>query len=410
MYSNEPFFLSETQEESPPPTLANSPGVRDDNDNLGGFDLLASTERQATFLWQISGERFRDDEFLAEGVENYIKFLKLKPKAWKSRILLVPTYQIDLMWHTHILSSIGDYNKDCTAIMGRTLHHDDSFTDRSDGGVLDVAYKATIRLWKEEYDCNFVVCGGMYRGEPPEAFFSRDWKSSQDLCAGGNLHLVGLVGASSTQPLTTWTMPRESTSDGRPSFIPEDTTRKSQLSSRARKKDYVLGMTKTFGTGYYHMETKEAHEILLTRVERRIQELESRLAMKACCCPRSPALIQAEEAQLTAMKKVRDVLESRVKASSQGATVPGSTRDSTFYDDDGGWLYPPALFACAGGACGGGVVCGPSSCGGSACAGMFRHVTNKCTDFYLMTFILFSMWRMWRMWRMWGLWIIWKLM
>ncbi len=175
MYSNEPFFLSESQEESPPPTLANSPGDRDNNVNLlSGFDLLASTERQATFLWQISGERFRDDEFLAEGVENYIKFLKLKPKAGKSRTVLVPTYQIDLMWHTHILSSIGDYNKDCTAIMGRPLHHDDSLTDRSDGGVLDVAYKATARLWKEEYDSDYVGRGGMYRGEPPDIFFTID--------------------------------------------------------------------------------------------------------------------------------------------------------------------------------------------------------------------------------------------
>ena len=48
---------------------------------LAGFDLLASTERQATFLWQVSGERFDDIEFLNEGVENYYKFLSLKPKA-----------------------------------------------------------------------------------------------------------------------------------------------------------------------------------------------------------------------------------------------------------------------------------------------------------------------------------------
>jgi Glycine-rich domain-containing protein-like len=49
-----------------------------------------------------SGERFDDIEFLNAGVENYYKFLTLKPKA--KEVVLVPTYQIDLMWHTHILS------------------------------------------------------------------------------------------------------------------------------------------------------------------------------------------------------------------------------------------------------------------------------------------------------------------
>lgn len=46
---------------------ANPPFAVQADDNLSGFDLLASSERQSTFLWQVSGERFsqaRRDERL----------------------------------------------------------------------------------------------------------------------------------------------------------------------------------------------------------------------------------------------------------------------------------------------------------------------------------------------------------
>ena len=77
---------------------------------IGKFDVIESAERQSSFLWQVSGEKFLRDilpphaqeklQFLEDGVMAYWRFLelmRLKPKAF-----LVPTYQIDLMWHTHI--------------------------------------------------------------------------------------------------------------------------------------------------------------------------------------------------------------------------------------------------------------------------------------------------------------------
>ena len=79
--------------------------------------------------------------------------------------LIVPTYQIDLMWHTHILSSIQLYHEDCIRMNGCILNHDDSLTDRSDGGVLDRNFKATCRMWKEVYGIEYKVHGGMYRGK-----------------------------------------------------------------------------------------------------------------------------------------------------------------------------------------------------------------------------------------------------
>ena len=58
---------------------------------VGGFDLLGSTHRQATFLWQVSSPSFDDIDFLQQGVENYCRFLLLKPMAQRRHTILVPT-------------------------------------------------------------------------------------------------------------------------------------------------------------------------------------------------------------------------------------------------------------------------------------------------------------------------------
>ena len=183
MYPNEPFYLADLTEDSTSKAATKllDDGRAENAGLLSGFDLLASAERQATFLWRVSGEGFYDNRFLAEGVENYVRFLELMPKALEEKIVLVPTYQIDLIWQTHILSSISEYNRDCIAIMGSTLHHDDSLTDRGDGGVLDVSFNATVGLWKKAYGTEYAVHGGMYRSEPPASFFSKDWEPPQPL-------------------------------------------------------------------------------------------------------------------------------------------------------------------------------------------------------------------------------------
>jgi len=81
LYPKEPFFLSSERKNHDESVVV--PKL------LAGFDVLASTKRQATFLWQVSGERFEDVHFLHEAVENYYKFLTLKRKDRKA--LLVRT-------------------------------------------------------------------------------------------------------------------------------------------------------------------------------------------------------------------------------------------------------------------------------------------------------------------------------
>jgi Glycine-rich domain-containing protein-like len=112
-YPNESFFLSKFDKEPDSVALVSLPML--------DFDLMGSAQRQATFLWQISGPRYSGPAFLNVGVENNAKFLQLKPAAVQHGFMLVPTYQIDLIWHTHILFSIGGYNDDCLRLMSMTV-------------------------------------------------------------------------------------------------------------------------------------------------------------------------------------------------------------------------------------------------------------------------------------------------
>ena len=82
------FFLNSNQVD----TDVHCHDVSGDNRVMvGGFDLLGSTDRQATFLWQVSSPSFDDIDFLEQGVKNYCHFLLLKPMAQRLGTILVPT-------------------------------------------------------------------------------------------------------------------------------------------------------------------------------------------------------------------------------------------------------------------------------------------------------------------------------
>jgi Glycine-rich domain-containing protein-like len=322
-----------------------------------GFDLLESTSRQSTFLWQVSGERFADDDFLEEGAQNYAKFLQLKPRAMERRMTLVPTYQIDLMWHTHMLTSMEKYNEDCIRIMNSTMHHDDSLTDRSEGGILEVAYISTKSLWLSEYGEEYEVCGGMYRGEPPDEYFSAEW-NPKDIWLPSVSHDKGILngGATSTSPgVTQWTPTSGLASDLLPAFIPTSEQTKYGVRKLSGRKNYVLGRTQST-TGYYHLETREAHTILLARVEAQIKTLQTDICCSKYCCGH-PSLVSQYQKKLNAMIEARAVLTERLQAPAPtGATKTTQVRKSAVFTSNGVWLYPPVLFSCAGGACGGAVA------------------------------------------------------
>jgi hypothetical protein len=381
LYPDESFFLSDVD------TITSDKDMLSTNHDticlVGSFDLIASTQRQATFLWQVSGERFEDEDFLEEGVANYTKFLKIRCKAKKEKIILVPTYQIDLFWHTHILTSIQQYDDDCLEHVGELLHHDDSLTDRSEGGVLNTSFKATCNLWKQEYGIDYAVCGGMYRGEPPPEYYSTKWKPSngvEDWLVSINLHLIGKTGASSTAPPKAWATIDGLASDGSQAFIPVNETSPIKLRRQDYKSNYILGKSSN-GVGYFHMETRDAQEILYARVSRKIQKLEWDIAFRHTCCCGSFRSTAAMERELSEMKKVQKILLERLHALQPWEPLETKRLEqSNYVTSDGTWLYPPYLYTVAGGACGGVVLCSAGVGGGSACGGEYpRDIEISCS-------------------------------
>jgi hypothetical protein len=156
-YENEPFDVlvtpssQQVSSQSQPPQLIT-------------YDLLAATQRQAKFYYNVSLPHYRDERFLESSVRRYRKFLYLKRRHKDAYI--VPCYDIDLVWHTHQVHPLT-YRKDTVEILGRMLNHDDTTDDRTPGSYLQQSFAKTKQLWISEYKEAYSVSGAMYRGISP---------------------------------------------------------------------------------------------------------------------------------------------------------------------------------------------------------------------------------------------------
>jgi hypothetical protein len=88
-YPDHPFFHDPSQSQDGHELLTS----QECRELLDGFDLLAATRSQSCFLWQVSMPQYSEDDFLAQGVQRYFKFLKLASFT-SDRVVLVPTYQV----------------------------------------------------------------------------------------------------------------------------------------------------------------------------------------------------------------------------------------------------------------------------------------------------------------------------
>jgi hypothetical protein len=127
-----------------------------------GYNLVAAALRQGAFYYQVSQLHVRQESFLHAAEMRYKGFLHLAAKS-KGKLFLVPTYDIDLMWHAHQLDAIA-YRIDTLQILGKVLDHDDAGTERS---KLSNCFLETKQLWEETYSLPFEKAGAMWRGEAP---------------------------------------------------------------------------------------------------------------------------------------------------------------------------------------------------------------------------------------------------
>ena len=129
------------------------------------YDIVAASQRQQVFFYQVSLPHFQDPTFLKAAISRYAQYLQLQrghPKQF-----LVPCYDMDIVWHTHQLNHTK-YCADTQRILGRILNHDDSVTEREPGSKLSNASDVTMKLWREHFGEEFRRPGCMYRGPPPQ--------------------------------------------------------------------------------------------------------------------------------------------------------------------------------------------------------------------------------------------------
>lgn len=128
------------------------------------YDIKSAMFRQKDFYYQVALPHFRDKKILTTALDRYRRFLYLRQQF--PSVFLVPSYDIDLMWHTHQLHP-KHYQRDTQLLLGRPFNHDDSVNDRSPGSKLSTAAPETRNLWRDTFGEEFTMHGSMYRGPSP---------------------------------------------------------------------------------------------------------------------------------------------------------------------------------------------------------------------------------------------------
>ncbi|CAL9205448.1 unnamed protein product [Musa hybrid cultivar] len=174
LYPEEPFELdcSSTSSEE---ILDKYPGAA----SSISYDLVSAVKRQSSFCYQVSRPSMHDNRFLEAAVNRYKGFLHLikKNQDRSKKLFCVPTYDIDLIWHSHQLHP-ASYCNDMIKLLGKVLEHDDTDVDRSKGKKLDVGFSETTNQWEDTYGLRYWRAGTMYRGKFPSQVISHSYFSS----------------------------------------------------------------------------------------------------------------------------------------------------------------------------------------------------------------------------------------
>ncbi|GAB2260189.1 hypothetical protein Droror1_Dr00011044 [Drosera rotundifolia] len=164
-YPDEPYELDLTRVASK--DISHTPS---ENEKFTEYDLVSAVKRQSTFFYQVSRPHVSDERFLQEAVARFKGFLYMikRNKERSIRRFCVPTYDIDLMWHSHQLHPVS-YCKDMKAALGTVLEHDDVDSDRTKGKKLDTGFSATTKQFEDTFGFRYWKAGAMYRGAAPIA-------------------------------------------------------------------------------------------------------------------------------------------------------------------------------------------------------------------------------------------------
>lgn len=144
------IFSNFNQKYKPKTTLSSA---RDEHVFAPSIDLASAAIRQTDFL-----EKFKNHSLYSAKlgnsqrtnfknlIQNYIWFLKLAD----TKTLIVPTFEIDIIWHTHMRCP-SRYHNDSKASCGFIFDHDDSI----ESCILNDAFKLTADRWEKTYKTTY---------------------------------------------------------------------------------------------------------------------------------------------------------------------------------------------------------------------------------------------------------------
>ncbi|PPR07443.1 hypothetical protein CVT24_007709 [Panaeolus cyanescens] len=130
------------------------------DDRVYSVELVDAVVRQGKFVDKMkelkwSAPNFLDKSdarILQHAVARYHAFLDLL--ATHPGTMLVPTLDIDLVWHTHQLTHSRYWN-DCVHYVGRFIDHN----DKVEGPHLSNAFDQTGFLWRNRFKVPYTFCG-----------------------------------------------------------------------------------------------------------------------------------------------------------------------------------------------------------------------------------------------------------
>jgi len=143
------------------------------------YDVVEAATRQGVFFYQVSLPHYSDEAFLKVSLQRYKQFLYLRTKT---DCFITPCYDIDLLWHSHIVNP-AIYAKDMERLLGYVFNHDDSVNDRNVDSPLIIAQKSTAELWQDLFGEPYASFGAMYRGYPFAGYFCQVPESDLTMCS-----------------------------------------------------------------------------------------------------------------------------------------------------------------------------------------------------------------------------------
>ena len=104
-----------------------------------------------------SNEQKWDTRQINQSISAYLKFLLLIYLYPNGE--LVPSQEIDRVWHYHIIDTIK-YAEDCEILFGRFIHHFPYFGKRGeiDRNKLQAAFERTKLLFQEHFGTSMEIC------------------------------------------------------------------------------------------------------------------------------------------------------------------------------------------------------------------------------------------------------------